>query len=129
MSVLKKAFEIHRSLWSRLVLRRWITSRDRRKRSALIFQQASWKGSRLKVKGSGRRSAARQLSRHIQSRLIIRMIGHFLYVLDMLDGILLVDHENRPAQNPQIFDQRPVMLPERAAAMVGDHLHMVHAIR
>src|SRR5260370_6081298 len=54
--------------------------------------------------------------------IIIRMVGHLLDILDVPDEVAAIEHENRPALDPQIFDQRAVGFPERTSAMVGEHL-------
>src|ERR1700683_3143857 len=59
--------------------------------------------------------------------IVIRMVRHLLDVLDVADEVVAVEHENRPALDAEVFDQRPIGFAERAGAMVGQHLDPVHS--
>jgi hypothetical protein len=56
----------------------------------------------------------RERPRRRQRRFIVRMIGHFLHVLYVLEGVIFIQNENRAALNPHVFDQRSIVLAERS---------------
>src|SRR5215469_7237927 len=55
------------------------------------------------------------------------MIRDFLNVFGMADDVVLIDDEDRPAQDAKFFDQGSIVLTERAAAMIGDHFDVIDA--
>ena len=56
------------------------------------------------LRGSCRGAAGRR-----QRGFIVRVIRDFLDVLGVLDGVVLVHHENGPAFNSQFLDQSSVI--------------------
>src|SRR5579862_447042 len=60
-----------------------------------------------------------------QRCFIIREIGHFLHVLRVLYGVVLVHHENGAAYDAQFLDQGAILAAERAVLMVRKHLDLV----
>src|SRR3984957_19755377 len=61
--------------------------------------------------------------------IIIGMVGHLFDILYVPDEVVSVQHENRPALDSQILDQRTVGFSERTGAMIRQHLDPVHAER
>src|SRR5438477_12018366 len=58
---------------------------------------------------------------------VVRMVGDLRNILHVLHFVLGVDHENRAAQDAQLFDKRAVGLAERRLAMVGKHFYVIES--
>src|SRR6202042_691092 len=70
----------------------------------------------------------RKRPRRRQRRFVVRMIGHFLHVLYVLEGVIFIQNENRAALNPHVFDQRSIVLTERSRTVIRQHLDLVHSV-
>ena len=70
-----------------------------------------------------------QTSGSAQSSVVVGMVRDLFDILDVLDSVLFVEHENRAALDPEVLDQSAVVFAKRTGAMVGQHFDLVHTVR
>src|SRR5580658_6809966 len=89
-----------------------------------LRRRTAWRRSRknnMRVLLFGQRSCGGKC------RLVVRMVRYFFYILDVFDGVVLVQNENCATLDPQFLDQGAVFLPEGAAFVIGHHFDLIHA--